>query len=99
MSESTYSFDPKMNQTVAAEMMEANSLISKELFAMDADLRKFLSLWQSEQSKVAYEQRKQRWDSAAASMPESLRHASQTLENITSRLMRTEGTMVASWRP
>ncbi|MEV6712774.1 hypothetical protein AB0M48_12130 [Lentzea sp. NPDC051208] len=97
MSEATYTYSGAMNNNVAAEMMDANSRVKTELDTMHADLQQFLRLWQSPTSKSQYESRKARWDSAANSMPISLQAASNTLQNITTRMNNTENSLTQGW--
>ncbi|GAA3687356.1 hypothetical protein C8D88_10833 [Lentzea atacamensis] len=97
MTQPTYTFSGGINQGVAAEMMDANLRIKSELDALASDLQASLRAWQTPESKPKYEARKARWDGAAASMPQSLVIASQTLEGITRRLQNTEANVAASW--
>ncbi|MFS8104236.1 WXG100 family type VII secretion target [Lentzea alba] len=97
MSQPTYTYSTGINNSVAAEMMDANTRIKSELDTMHADLQASLSAWQSPSSKPQYEARKRRWDAAANAMPQSLQVASQTLQNITTRMNNTETAITDSW--
>lgn len=97
MSQPTYSFSGGVNSSVASEMVDANTRVKSELDQMHSDLQASLSAWQSPSSKPQYEARKARWDAAANAMPVSLQVASNTLQNITTRMNNTETAITDSW--
>jgi WXG100 family type VII secretion target len=97
MSQPTYTYSGGINNSVAAEMMDANTRIKAELDQMNSDLQASLRAWQTPTSKAQYEAHKARWDAAANAMPQSLQVASQTLQNITVRLNNTEKAITQSW--
>ncbi|SDP42186.1 WXG100 family type VII secretion target [Lentzea jiangxiensis] len=97
MTQPTYTYSGAINNNVAAEMMDANVRVKAELDQMHADLQASLSAWQSPTSKSQYEARKRRWDSAASSMPISLQAASDTLQNMTTRMNNTETALTDGW--
>lgn len=97
MSQPTYTYSGGINNSVASEMMEANSRVRSELDQLNADLQSSLRSWQTPSSKPQYEARQARWNAAADAMPASLAVASDTLSRITSRMNNTETAITDSW--
>lgn len=97
MSQPTYTYSGGINNSVSAEMMDANARVKAELDQMHSDLQASLRLWQTPTSKAQYEARKTRWDAAANAMPQSLAVASNTLQSITNRMNNTESAITQSW--
>ncbi|SFR29918.1 hypothetical protein SAMN04488564_12411 [Lentzea waywayandensis] len=97
MSQPTYTYSGAINQRVAAEIMDANTRVKRELDDLHTSLQSSLAAWQSPTSRDAYNARKTRWDNAAAAMPVSLQMGSEILTNVTTRLNQTESAITDSW--
>ena len=97
MSQPTYTYSGGVNQSVAAEIMDANTRVKSELDNLHSDLQASLSAWQTPTSRDAYNSRKARWDNAANAMPVSLQIGSEVLSNVTHRMNQTETAITDSW--
>ncbi|MEV6236889.1 hypothetical protein [Lentzea sp. NPDC051838] len=97
MSQPTYTYSSGINQNVAANIMDANQRVKRELDQLHTDLQASLSAWQTPTSRDAYNQRKSRWDNAANAMPVSLQIGSEVLTGVTNRMNQTETAITDSW--
>ncbi|MEV5541687.1 WXG100 family type VII secretion target [Saccharopolyspora shandongensis] len=77
-------------------MQDAQAAIKQELVALETEVSEHLANWTAD-AKTAYERAKQNWNAAADTMPQSLAHAAESLNQITTRLNAADAGVTAMW--
>ncbi|MEV6230958.1 WXG100 family type VII secretion target [Saccharopolyspora shandongensis] len=96
MGQPTYTYSKVDNHRVTEAMRVAGDSIKKELVTLDAEVTQHLNNWAAD-AKLAYSKAKERWNAAADTMPVSLNHAAEKLDEITRRLNAADDSVTGMW--